>query len=57
MEPNLNGTLNMRLKWNKIKQYDEKNKNNDLPWHTMDPWGRGRGHCGARSVNRGYWSE
>jgi hypothetical protein len=24
MEPNFNGTLNMRLKWNKIKQYDEK---------------------------------
>jgi hypothetical protein len=25
MEPNFNRTLNMRLKWNKIKQYD-KNK-------------------------------
>jgi hypothetical protein len=28
MEPNFNGTLNMRLKWNKIKQYDEKKLNN-----------------------------
>jgi hypothetical protein len=26
MEPNFNGTLNMRLKWNKIKQYDKKLK-------------------------------
>jgi hypothetical protein len=58
MEPNFNGTLNMRLKWNKIKQYDEKTKDSDLPCHTMDPRGRGRGgHCGARSVDRGYRSE
>jgi hypothetical protein len=41
MEPKFNGTLNMRLKWNKIKQYDKKTKDNDLPCHTMDPWGRG----------------
>jgi hypothetical protein len=41
----------MRLKWNKIKQYDEKTKDSDLACHTMDP--RGRGHCGARSVGRG----
>jgi hypothetical protein len=57
MEPNFNGTLNMRLKWNKIKQYDEKTKDSDLPCHTMDPRGRGGGHCGARSVSRGYRSE
>jgi hypothetical protein len=43
MEPNFNGTLNMRLKWNKIKQYDEKTKDSDLPCHTMDPRGRGGG--------------
>jgi hypothetical protein len=37
MEPNFNGTLNMRLKWNKIKQHDKKAKDSDLPCHTMDP--------------------
>jgi hypothetical protein len=42
----------MRLTWNKIKQYDEKTKDSDLPCHTMDPWGRG--HCGAQLVDRGY---
>jgi hypothetical protein len=47
MEPNFNGTLNMRLKWNKIKQYAKKTKDSDLPCHTMDPRGRGGGHCGA----------
>jgi hypothetical protein len=41
MEPNFNGALNMRLKWNKIKQYDEKTKDSDLPCHTMDPRGKG----------------
>jgi hypothetical protein len=41
MEPNFNGTLNMRLKWTKIKQYDKKTKDSDLPCHTMDPRGRG----------------
>jgi hypothetical protein len=66
MEPNFNGTLNTRLKWNKIKQYDEKTKDSDLPCHTIDPWGRGtmvldrsigaigrnsrRRHCRARSA-------
>jgi hypothetical protein len=43
MEPNFNGTLNMRLKWNKIKQYAKKTKDSDLPCHTMDPRGRGVG--------------
>jgi hypothetical protein len=46
----------MRLKWNKIKQYDEKTTDSDLPSHTMD-LRVGRGHCGARSVSRGYRSE
>jgi hypothetical protein len=55
MELNFNGRLNMRLKWNKIKQYDEKTKDSDLPYHTMDP--QGRGHCGARSAGRGYRSK
>jgi hypothetical protein len=41
MEPNFHGTLNMRLKWNKIKQYDEKTKDSDLSCHTMDPRDRG----------------
>jgi hypothetical protein len=41
MESNFNRTLNMRLKWNKIKQYDEKTKDSDLPCHTMDAQGRG----------------
>jgi hypothetical protein len=45
MEPNFNGTLNMRLKWNKIKQYDEKTKDSDLPCHTMNPRGRGALWC------------
>jgi hypothetical protein len=45
MEPNFNGTLNMRLKWNKIKQYDEKTKDSDLPCRTMDPQGRGALWC------------
>jgi hypothetical protein len=31
----------MRLKWNKIKQYDEKTKDSDLSCHTMDPRDRG----------------
>jgi hypothetical protein len=30
----------MRLKWNKIKQYDEKTTDSDLPSHTMDLRGR-----------------
>jgi hypothetical protein len=41
MEPNFNGTLNMGLKWNKTKKYDEKTKDSDLPCHTIDPRGRG----------------
>jgi hypothetical protein len=45
MEPNFIGTLNMRLKWNKIKEYDEKTKDSDLPCHTMDPRARGALLC------------
>jgi hypothetical protein len=35
----------MRLKWNKIKQYDEKTKDSDLACHTIDPRGRGALWC------------
>jgi hypothetical protein len=47
MEPNFNGTLNMRLKWNKIKQYDKKLK---IVIYLATQWIHGvgvRGHRGA----------